>query len=108
VKKVLLVSLLTGCTTIGHVPPPADWPVLAVTVKRVEHKEIRAACWDTPWYMSVEACAVVRFSNMTCTILLDVTHGDEFLEHEQEHCRGKDHTNETTFADAWAKWKRSR
>lgn len=106
--RALLLALLlaTGaCTTIGHQPPPEDWPKLEARVHKVTPAERREACSvvRTAWYVTVEACAIIKFAARTCDIYLD---SEMFEEHEHEHCKGKDHMGSRYLAEAWKAYKR--
>lgn len=102
---LLIVLLLSGCTTIGHQPPPADWPQLEVIKHRVSNVEMRDQCAR---YVTMPiACAIVTFWRNVCHIYLDVDNTtDEIEEHEDMHCKGWDHMGETIFRDAWEAYKR--
>lgn len=109
---VIALVLMAGCTVIGHKPPPEDWPKLQVTVRDVGFWEGNAICGNgglMPLVWQYAACAIVYFESMTCYIYLMVTGESRelALEHERDHCAGKDHIGSTLFADAWADFKRN-
>ena len=95
----LSLLLLSGCTMIDmHTPPPADWPKLEIV--RVASKDMVPYCG---WLMI--ACANVNFDTMRCTVYADE---GWTLEHEMEHCAGRDHIGSTAFRDYWEAWKARR
>lgn len=101
--KAALLLALAGCSTIDHAPAPTDWPALKVVERRVSHAQMRDTCSAfVPWYLSPEACAVIRFNDRVCTITIsaDFPPSRSVLEHEREHCAGHDHPGETTLRDA--------
>ena len=102
--RAVCVALLAGCTTIGHEPPPADWPALRVQEERLELREMRDRCqrYAPPGYVA-EACAEINFAGGWCRISY---HYPEHLEHERLHCAGHDHVGAPTLRDAWAAFKR--
>ena len=51
----------------------------------------------------VDACATIHFAEGWCRI---VYYYVEHLEHEREHCAGRDHFGASTLRDAWAAFKR--
>ena len=109
---VLFVYFLTACTVIGHKPPPSDWPTLKVEVKDVGFWEGNELCGNgglMPLLWQVSGCAYVNFDTMTCTVYLMVTgEGRELtLEHELDHCKGKDHMGSSALADYWNEWKKT-
>jgi hypothetical protein len=97
-----------ACTTISHQAPPPDWPKLSLVAKEVSHKEMRDMCnqW-AHWAMSPSGCAVIDFAARTCTQWRskDFPLSASEREHEDEHCRGKDHIGSTTLRDAWHRVK---
>ena len=105
---IAMLTLMFGCSMIGHRPPPADWPKLAITVHNVSHKEMRDVCQKyMPFSMIAEACAEWSFDKMTCDIWHAGASKPE-IEHEMDHCHGYDHLGFTTLADAWEEWKKGR
>jgi len=106
----VVAVLLFGCTSIGHKPPPDDWPYLKVTTKYLDGAAIIPRCYAVlPLWLKLlgglpTACAMVDFAAMTCTIY--VPEGDQdALKHEQAHCDGRDHGTDSTLGDAWSAWK---
>ena len=105
-----VMFLAHGCTTIGHEPAPSDWPALDVRVHSLPHKEMRDRClrFAPPGY-DVEACAEINFAKGSCDIVLSADFlRSGVLEHEREHCSGKDHVGASTLRDAWARFKGAR
>lgn len=112
-RSLPFVTLLVGCTTIGHVPAPTDWPKLTVVEHQVKGGELLQKCYSAlPLWLKLLGgiplgCAWVDFSKMTCDIYVPegTPEGDQVLLHEREHCDGKDHATDSTLADAWRDWK---
>ena len=115
-RKLLLILTLfiCGCTTIGHVEPPADRPFLTVREHAVQPTIVWQQCYPfIPTWQKLlgavpEGCAVIRFDAMTCDIYLptiDGTVAEWALAHERLHCELRDHQGSTQLADAWAAWK---
>ena len=114
-KKIViaLAFLSAGCTTIGHVPAPNDWPQLRVMEHYVKVGVIWGKCYPTvPMWMKLlggipEGCAWIDLSKMSCDIYIPegTPKGDRVLTHEREHCMGRDHANSTQLADLWDGWK---
>jgi hypothetical protein len=112
------VLLLAGCTLIGHQPAPQGWPSddrVKVTVVKASLWETHLACGGSAvqfalgvWYT---ACAHVTLdetcSNATCVITTS-TDDPATMEHECEHCRGRDHFGSTAFADYFKRCMNSR
>lgn len=100
----VLVLFLSGCTTIGHAPPPAAWPVLKQTITHKSLWETHTACgWGITSFVLgawVPACARIQFNAActwgTCDI---ITSSDSLIEHEKQHCEGRDHVGSTYLAD---------
>ena len=104
---------LTGCTTINmHTPPPADWPALTVHERTVSTAGMIAKCYPAmplahKLIVSLPiACAWIRFDEGTCTIYLTDWTPTSALEHEYEHCAGRDHEGESNLRDAWTRYRR--
>ena len=114
-KLLLLLTLLAaGCTTIGHVEPPADRPLLTVREHAVPPAVVWQHCYPfVPTWQKLlgavpEGCAVIRFDAMTCDIYLptiDGTVAERILKHERDHCELRDHFGTSQLASAWAVWK---
>lgn len=105
----LLLALLVGCTTIGHQPPPSDWPVLKEKILYVNGATLYKYCESNLLTDFAFACARISFEKRVCYIVLPEQTADGsqpwLLEHEREHCKGKDHAGESGLAQAWEKWK---
>lgn len=105
-RRFLVVLLLAGCTTIGHEPPPADWPALRVQEDRLEVREMRDRCQRyAGWHSVADACTEINFAENWCRISYVYP---ENLAHERLHCAGRDHVGESTLRDAWARYKLTR
>jgi hypothetical protein len=103
--RFLLALFLSGCAIpIGHVPPPPDWPQLEFSVYKAGFSETQRLC---PSGLGITmGCAYIDFDKKTCIAV--VMHSDMekiVIDHEKEHCLGKDHVNDTWLADYWARWK---
>lgn len=107
-----LTCLLTGCASmISSNPPPADWPKLAVSIHRVSLYEVAKRCgkYLTPsgrllGLGLVGGCAEVNFAHVRCDIWVPHDVDPGVLEHEMDHCFGKDHPGDTTLRNAWLAW----
>lgn len=105
---------LQGCTAIAsHREPPKDWPALTVSVQKVGFWELQDICGSGGARVLLQqymACAWIRFDNRTCSIYYaaEGEHGELALEHERDHCKGKDHIGMSTLSDAWRDWKNER
>ena len=104
--------LLAGCTTIGHVPSPADFPQLKVVVHRVKVGELFEKCYPSLSTLVKalggipEGCAWLHWDTGICNIYVRGDFPDQrILEHEVLHCEGRDHPGSSTIADGWAAWK---
>lgn len=110
-RAALAILLLSGCTTIGHVAPPADWPELEVIVHNVPHATMRNVCAKyAHWTMSPEACAEFFFGRGECHLWFsaDFPPSRGILEHEYLHCEGYDHVGQSTLVDLWRRYKATR
>lgn len=106
-----LLLLVAGCTTIGHQPPPADWPNLTIVEHQVGTWSMLKHCYQ---YVSLPmkliggipfSCAEVNFPARRCDIWCTEDMNAETLEHERLHCAGYDHFGASTLADAWRDYK---
>jgi len=106
-QRLFPLLVLSGCTTIGTVPPPTDWPTLAITERWLPKNEVEAICGKyAPHLMTVRGCAVIHFGSMTCDVYVSrVSTDSATVSHERAHCAGWDHHGETHLADEWRKWK---
>jgi len=111
---MLACALLGACTVIDKdVPPPADWPALAIHVHKVKGGELIKECWPAEsLFMQLNGalpsgCAWINFARNRCDVYLPsyVDHDGYALNHELEHCHGYDHYGDSTMHDAWAAWK---
>lgn len=111
-KHIVLCLALSGCASmISSKPAPADWPKLAVSVHRVSLYEVFKRCgkYLTPSGRLismglVQGCAEVRFATMRCDIWMQ-DNDPAVLEHEMDHCFGKDHPGDSTLRDAWLAYR---
>ena len=108
---IVAIILLSGCTAIGHKPPPADWPKMAIKIHKVGWYEMQVACgYGGAWtpFAQVFACANMNADTMECNVYLagDDEYAQLALEHELEHCAGKDHIGSTAISDYWEAWKK--
>lgn len=102
----VVVLGLAGCTTIdAHKAPPATWPKLAVTEHKVSCPAMLGRCYQ---YLSLPmkllggvpiACAEVDLTKKTCDIWTCAITPKGAIEHEYDHCDGRDHHDDTTLAD---------
>lgn len=107
--RTLLVAAalaVSGCATIDqHTPPPADWPAMKITEHRVSYLDVLSKCYATlslaeKLIGSVPlACAWFNLEARTCDIYLTTWAPASVVEHEYEHCAGKDHVGSTHLAD---------
>ena len=111
--SLLIVAALAACTTIDqHKAAPADWPQLEVREHVVSTPEMIWRCYATlPLFMKLMggvpiACAFVSESG--CDIYVTGWTPQHVLEHEREHCAGRDHVGDSTLADWWAAYKAGR
>ncbi len=114
--RFLALLLLTGCgSLISHNPPPSDWPQLRVVIHKGTQMQVQKKCvkYLSPFnaVMSlglVGGCAEVNFRQKRCDIWVPHDVSQEVLDHEMEHCKGKDHPTESTMKDAWERYKAGR
>ena len=84
-----------GCTTIDYkVAPPSDFPHLTV----IEYYG------DVPCFLSI-ACTFFNFNKKQCHIYYQPNPAQWVKNHEEAHCRGYDHNQETFVRDLWEQWK---
>ena len=98
----VLLVFLPGCTAIDmHREPPKDWPKLTVTEHKVGFWELQTICGGSVIAQYV-ACARIFFKDNACKIYY--VSGDEYgrlaVEHEREHCNGRDHVGSSALRDA--------
>lgn len=106
---VVAVALLAGCTVIDmRRPPPEGWPKLQVTVIKTGFAQVQAACGSNavigllaPYF----ACATVNLSAGTC-VIHTMTDDPYVMEHEMEHCAGRDHIGDSTLREYHDRWSR--
>lgn len=110
---VIAALLLSACTTIGHVPAPADRPHLTVTVHRVSNWQLLKTCYQAvPLWLKLlggiaNGCAFIDLSKMSCDIYVHEQSPDDdpTLLHELDHCQLRDHFGSSQLADLWAGYK---
>lgn len=111
-KKLLLVFVFAGCSTIDYsTPPPADFPRLKVKVHEYEGGRATIACeaiykkYDTPMPFGLVACSEYRFDTMSCTIHIPAG-SDYWRTYEKAKCAGYNNMGDTSTVDAWEAWKK--
>ena len=113
-RALMFALLLSGCGSfISTNPPPPDWPKLAVSVHRVSFYEVLKRCskYLTPVNRVmglglVGGCAEINFGAVRCDIWIPHDADSMVLEHEMDHCFGKDHPGESTLKEALIAWRR--
>ena len=117
-KTLLLIAALaavSGCATMidQHVEAPKDWPLLDVRDNVVGAWEIQRKCYKyvpLGWKLMggfAGGCAEINFEERTCNIYRAYDASPEWMEHEKDHCLGRDHVGDSTLADAWEAYKLS-
>jgi len=109
---VLLLATLPACSTMIHSESPADWPALEVIERQLSLIEVQKKCFKylTPVAAALSfglavGCAEIDFAARTCTIYIGKGENDPgILEHEREHCAGKDHPGDATLRSAWQRY----
>jgi hypothetical protein len=105
---LLWVSIsLASCTIVGHKPTPQGWPELVEQIERPGFWQAQQICGAPIPFGIAVACAQPDLVKGICRIIL-TSDDPEVLEHEREHCRGKDHIGSTALADyykEYAAWK---
>lgn len=89
----LVLGLLAGCAAMGH-QKVDGWPALEIVEHRVANNVMRDRCARYVGALaSPEACAEFNFAAGRCDIWLsaDFPPSVHVVEHEREHCFGKDH-----------------
>lgn len=109
----VIIATIAACTAIGHKEPPADWPKLDVSYHKVGFMELQSICGHGPLMLPLLqyfGCAWIHFDTMECRIYYasDDEYGRLAVEHELDHCNGKDHIGSSLLADAWAEFKKTR
>jgi len=105
--RLLLLSaaLSAGCTAPLKATAPEGWPELQ-TIERlnVAAEEVSAACDTTD---RIAACSRVNLCAKTCTqYYREGQDTPAIREHENAHCKGRDHWFSSVLADLLARWKR--
>ena len=95
----VLVCWAMACAAIGG-EAEKDWPALKTSI--IYSGDVSKECGK--YALMPLACAEIDFEKKTCVIYTSVNWA-WVLIHEQEHCAGKDHENETSLRDAWNKYK---
>lgn len=97
-----------------HTPPPSDWPKLAIEERNVSFLEMQRLCVPTQHPImtiltSVRiACSYIDLDNGKCIIVKTVNSDIAVVEHETEHCLGRDHIGSSLIRDYWTQWKLKR
>lgn len=112
IEWTLLVTawFAVGCTIVDqHRAPPADWPELKRIIHKVGYWELQKICGRDGILFGCGGYAIVDLAARTCTIYYtgDGEWGQRALEHEEDHCQGKDHIGMKTLANLWEKYKRN-
>ena len=104
---MLVFLAIAACTTIGHAPPPDGWPTLKVTKHFVSNREMRDVCVKyTGVGESPMACSEIDLKAGTCDIWLSKDFPVAFVEeHEDEHCKGRDHPGGHFIIDLIKAWR---
>lgn len=114
-KTVLgCVVMLAGCSTIDYsVPPPEDFPKLAIRIQEYDGADARAACaaryaaYGIAMPFGLVACSEYRFDAMTCTI--HIPRGNAYLRtYELAKCAGYGNLGDTSTVDKWNAFKNVR
>lgn len=93
----LLVSLLSGCSIMGH-QKVEGWPPLRIVEETVADEVMLSRCsrYDPMPF----ACAEIFMSIGICRITLSERFAPEWVkEHERLHCAGFDHLGSTAMRD---------
>jgi hypothetical protein len=107
-RIAVFLLLLGACTVIGHDPAPPGWPKLEERVIRGDLFETHLACGGSAasfLVFTLFGCATIQLApdckGGTCTIYVagDDEYSDLTLEHEREHCAGRDHLGSTLLRD---------
>lgn len=91
----LLVSTLTGCTSIHTYVD--GWPELKTVVHVVPDGQVYPSCssllswWQKAIITLPLACSKISLDKGTCDIYVGETSTESTLQHELEHCKGGDH-----------------
>lgn len=94
----LLCPALAGCVTIdAQRPPPPDFPRLRVEIVQDQIAE-HCAALDV-------ACARLYFDQGVCLIHVPRWAPAWWIEHERQHCDGRDHLGKSDIRDGWQRWK---
>lgn len=78
--------------------------MVKVQIHRASMGEVNARCGGM---VLAFACAEVHFYSDTCHVWV-ATDDQMALEHELEHCNGRDHVGSNSLRDAWERWKKVR
>lgn len=115
-RALMLALLLSGCgAMIDPTSAPRDWPRLSVSVHRVSVYEVVKRCskYLTPTARVmglglVGGCAEINFAAVRCDIWIPHEADEGVLEHEMDHCFGKDHPGDSNLRTAWNTYKEKR
>lgn len=108
VALAAVLANLPGCATISDDPAPADFPKLTIYERYVSFEVMNDVCRKYVGAFSAPvACATLNFKARGCDIWLVQGAAPQFvIEHEREHCAGKDHPGESNIRDAWERYKK--
>ncbi len=105
---IAMAALLSGCASIdSHSDPVAGWPNLTPVEHHVPNAEMRDRCGIyLPVWSSPEGCAIFRFDANECHIYVSADFPrPDVLEHERQHCEGRDHVGSTDMKAMLNDWK---
>lgn len=106
-RTLLLLLMLTGCTTIDK--QVVGWPSGIKVVKHeVSFWDVQKKCWE---HMPIAykllggvamACAYVNLDTLTCDVYHMPSPSKADVDHEVSHCNGGDHDGILQrYFDAW-------
>lgn len=113
VTVILLLALPnSACAGLIHDDAPADWPQLKIHEHRLGFLEVQKRCRQYLTHSGrlvsfgvVGGCAEVRFAENRCDIFITDDASEGVIDHEYDHCLGKDHPGDSTLRDAWINHK---
>lgn len=89
-KSLFFVLLLTACTFSGGYVQ--GWPIIEdIRVWRVDPHEIYKYCGNGSLWVLPLACAYPDLSKMRCDVYVPEDAPLWVIEHELEHCNGRDY-----------------
>ena len=107
-KPLLLILLLSACSTIDYENRVEGWPVLREEVRVVSSAEMHKHCDKYAGVLeSTFACAEIFFKPPICKIW--ITEAGGWIEkHERAHCAGYDHPGSKTMRTMLTAYKRAK